>query len=60
MDLLQKILDSEEKDVDNIIKQKIEEENSNSNKIEKLGFTDDRKLNNIFKGFIPLNTRIKY
>jgi hypothetical protein len=38
----------------------IEEADFNSDKVEKLGFLDYGKLNYLFKGFIPLNTRIKY
>ena len=60
MDLLQRILECNEEDIDAIIQQAIEEADSNSNKVEKLGFLDYGKLNHLFKGFIPLNTRIKY
>ena len=60
MDLLQRILECNEEDIDTIIQQAIEEADSNSDKIEKLGFLDYGKSNNLFKGFIPLNARIKY
>lgn len=60
MDLLKKILECKEEDIDTIMKQAIEEADSNGNKVEKLGFLDYGKTNNLFKGFIPLNTRIKY
>ncbi len=60
MDLLKKVLDCNEEELDIIIQQAIEEANSNSNKVEKLGFLNYGKSNNLFKGFIPLNTRIKY
>lgn len=60
MDLLQKILDCSEEDIDTIVQQAIKEADSNSNKVEKLGFLDYGKSNNLFKGFIPLNTQIKY
>ncbi|MBQ6992598.1 MAG: hypothetical protein IJN50_06830 [Clostridia bacterium] len=60
MDLLQKILDCSEEDIDTIVEQAIEEADSNSDKIEKLGFLNCGIANNLFKGFIPLNTRIKY
>lgn len=60
MDLLQRILECNEEDVDTIIQQAIEEANLNSDKVEKLGFLDYGKSNYLFKGFIPLNTRIKY
>lgn len=60
MDLLQKILNCNEEDIDTIMQQAIEEADSNSEKVEKLGFLDYGKSNNLFKGFIPLNTRIRY
>lgn len=60
MDLLQRILECNEEDIDTIIKQAIEEADFNSDKVEKLGFLDYGKSNHLFKGFIPLNTRIKY
>lgn len=60
MDLLQRILECNEKDVGTIIKQAIEEAELNSDKVEQLGFLGYGKLNYLFKGFIPLNTRIKY
>lgn len=60
MDLLQRILECNEEDIDTIIQQAIEEADFNSNKVEKLGILDYGKSNHLFKGFIPLNTRIKY
>lgn len=61
MDLLQKILDCSEEDIDTIVQQAIEEADSNSNKVEKLGYLDNYgKTHNSFKGFIPLNARITY
>lgn len=60
MDLLQRILECNEEDVDNIIKKEIEQADLNSDKVDKLGFLNYRELNYLFKGFIPLNTRIKY
>lgn len=60
MDLLQRILECNEEDIDTIIQQAIEEANRNSDKVEKLGFLDYGKSNYLFKGFIPLDTRIKY
>lgn len=60
MDLFQKILECKEKDVDSIIETAINEANANAEKVEKLGFLDYGKSCSVFKGFIPLNTRIKY
>ena len=60
MELVKKILECNEEEIDSIIKQAIEEADANSEKVEKLGFLEYGKSNYIFKGFIPLNTRIKY
>ena len=61
MDLLEIINNcSSNVEIDKIIKERIEEADRNSIKISQLGFLDDGKTINIFKGFIPLNTRIKY
>ena len=60
MDLFQEILESKEEDVDSIIETAINEANANAEKVEKLGFLDYGKSCSVFKGFIPLNTRIKY
>ena len=60
MDLLQRILECNEEEVDSIIELAIKEANSNADKVEQLGFLDYGKLLGAFKGFIPLNTRIKY
>ena len=60
MDLLNKILESNEEDIKKIIEEEINQANENSNKIEYLGFLNDGTSNYIFKGFIPLDTRIKY
>lgn len=60
MDLLQRILKCDEDKVDVIINEAIQQANYNSKKVEKLGFLDYGKSNNLFKGFIPLETRIKY
>ena len=60
MDLFQKILECKEEDVDSIIETAINESNENAEKVEKLGFLDYGKSCSVFKGFIPLNTRIKY
>lgn len=60
MDLFQKIIECKEEDVDSIIETAINEANANAAKVEKLGFLDYRKSCSVFKGFIPLKTRIKY
>lgn len=60
MDLFQEILECKEEDVDSIIETAINEANANAEKVEKLGFLDYGKSCSVFKGFIPLNTRIKY
>jgi len=60
MDLFQKILECKEEDVDSIIETAINEANANAEKVEKLGFLDYGKSCSVFKGFIPLKTRIKY
>ena len=60
MELFQKILDCKEEEVDPIIEKAINEANTNAEKIERLGFLDYGKFYSVFKGFIPLKTRIKY
>ncbi len=60
MDLLQKILTCNEDEVDSIIEAAINEANKNATQVEKLGFVGGMSSNNLFKGFIPLKTRIKY
>ena len=60
MDLFQKILECKEEDVDSIIETAINEANANAEIVEILGFLDYGKSCSVFKGFIPLNTRIKY
>ena len=60
MDLFQKIIECKEEDVDSIIETAINEANANAAKVEKLGFLDYGKSCSLFKGFIPLSTRIKY
>ena len=60
MDLLKRILDCSEEEIDLIIENVIKELDINSIKIDRLGFLDYGKSNSVFKGFIPLKTRIKY
>ena len=60
MDLLQRILECKEEEVDSIIEAAINEANIKAEKVEKLGFLDYANSHSLFKGFIPLKTRIKY
>lgn len=60
MDVFQKILECKEEEVDSIIEAAINDANINAEKVEKLGFLDYGKSYSVFKGFIPLKTRIKY
>ncbi len=53
-------MECKEEDVDSIIETAINEANSNAAKVEKLGFLNNGKSCSVFKGFIPLKTRIKY
>jgi len=45
MDLLQRILESDETEIDTIMQQEIEKADLNSEKVEKLGFLNSRKSN---------------
>ncbi len=58
--MIEKIINAKEEDIDELVKNKINDLNSNADKIEKLGFTDYINSNPVYKGFIPLNTRIRY
>jgi len=60
MGLLQRILECEEEDVDSIVEAAINEADKNAVQIKRLGFLENNKSNSVFKGFIPLKTRIKY
>lgn len=60
MELLKQILECKDEEVDFIIKDAISKANANSQKVERLGFLSCITANNLFKGFIPLDTRIKY
>ncbi len=61
MDLLEQVLKcSSDEEADVLITKAINYANENSIKVEQLGFLDYGKSNSVFKGFIPLNTRIKY
>ena len=58
--MIEKLINAKEEDIDELTKNKINELNSNADKIEKLGFLDYFNSNPVYKGFIPLNTRIRY
>lgn len=60
MDLLEKILNCRDEEVDNIITDAINKSNENSTNVKQLGFVNEGSNNLLFKGFIPLNIRIKY
>ncbi len=60
MDVFQKILECNEEEVDSIIEYAINEAHMNANQVDRLGFLNYGKSNSVFKGFIPLKTRIKY
>lgn len=61
MDLLERILScSSDEEIDAIITEVIEEANRNGTRVEQLGFLDYGNENNLFRGFIPFDTRIKY
>ena len=60
MDLLKNILECNDEEVDSIIESAINDANINAEKVERLGFLDSVRSNSVFKGFIPLKTRIKY
>ena len=60
MELLQKVLECSEEEVDSIIERAVDDANKNAIPVEKLGFLDYEIEKSIFKGFIPLKTRIKY
>lgn len=61
MELLEQILKcSSEEEIDNLIAVAINRANENSTKVDQLGFLDSGKSNSLFRGFIPLNARIKY
>lgn len=61
MNLLEQIFlcDSDE-ELNALITEKISELDNNAEKVEQIGFVGPRQDVNVFKGFIPLNARIKY
>lgn len=61
MNLLLKVINSNDFELDDIINLALKEKNISSNKIEKIGFLNGAlQTFNVFKGFIPFDTRIKY
>lgn len=61
MDLLERILNcTTNEEIDQIIKEEIEKKNASAERIGQLGFCNNNLTKKSFKGFIPLDTRIKY
>ena len=60
MDLLQRIINCEPDEVDKIVAEAIKEIDAKAQQVGTLGFLNGISTNKIFKGFIPLNTRIRY
>ena len=60
MSLFQMILECSDDEVQSLIDEAIRVADINSEKVDKLGFLDSGKLHSVFKGFIPLNARIRY
>lgn len=61
MDLLEQIINCKtDEEADLIIKDAIDKTNKQTAPIEQLGFLDVLKSVNVYEGFIPLKTRIKY
>ena len=59
MDLFTRIIECKEEEVDSIIEEAIKYADFNAEKIGQLGFINSTESNSVFKGFIPLKTRIK-
>lgn len=60
MDIIEKIINSSEEDIDKIVEEEIQRQDNLAHKIEQLGFINENIKDSSFKGFIPLKTRIKY
>lgn len=58
--LIEDILISTDDELEEMVEDAIMELNKQATKVEKLGFLDGFKSVTVFKGFIPLETRIKY
>ena len=58
--MIEKIMNTNENNIEEVVKNKIAELDDKSNNILQLGFIDALHSNSIHKGFIPLNTRIRY
>lgn len=58
--MIEKIMNTNDVNIDEIIKTRIDELNLNAKQVEKLGFLDSISSYPVFNGFIPLKTRIKY
>ena len=60
MELLQRIFECKEDEIDSIIESAIREANDSAVPVDYLGFNNGLNIKSVFKGFIPLKTRIKY
>lgn len=60
MELLEKIFNCKEEEIDDLVSSEIEELDKNATKVSLLGYLRNGKLSQPFKGFIPLNARIRY
>ena len=61
MNLLERILNcNSDEEADLIITEEIKKANENGKNVDTLGFLDYGKSYNLFEGFIPFDTRIKY
>lgn len=61
MDLLSRLLECKnDEEADKLVKEEIDKMQNSVQPIEQLGFLDYGKIVSCYKGFIPLNTRIKY
>ena len=58
--IIERIHEAKEEELDKIIEEEINRINQNTPKVEQLGFISILNNINIHKGFIPLNTKIKY
>ena len=58
--MIEKIMNTNENNIEEVVKNKIAELDDKSSNILQLGFIDALHSNSIHKGFIPLNTRIRY
>ena len=60
MSLIEKILESSDEEIDSIISDLVHDCDQYAVQIGQLGFANSNNSSSVFKGFIPLKTRIKY